>query len=148
MIPAVTVACRPNGEPIATAQSPTCTASELPILAAVQRVMRFDLDDRQVGVGVGADQLGVVLGGGAGQRDLDPVRLLDHVIVGENVAGRIDDHAGAKRCAAARPAVPRPRPPPNGLPKKRWKKSCMLSSPPVFVISGCLRAGGLPRGAA
>ena len=34
MMPAVTVASSPKGEPMATAQSPTWTASELPILAA------------------------------------------------------------------------------------------------------------------
>ena len=39
MMPAVTVACSPNGEPIATAQSPTCTESELPILAATSGLL-------------------------------------------------------------------------------------------------------------
>ena len=34
MIPTVTVSLYPNGDPIATAQSPTLAASELPILAA------------------------------------------------------------------------------------------------------------------
>ena len=34
MIPAVTVACRPNGEPTASTQSPTWTRSESPTFAA------------------------------------------------------------------------------------------------------------------
>ena len=34
MMPAVTVFCSPNGEPMASTQSPTFTASESPRLAA------------------------------------------------------------------------------------------------------------------
>src|SRR6266705_5980961 len=63
--------------------------------------MGVDLDDGQVGVGVYADNLGVILRGGPGESDLDTVGFLDYVIVGEDVSIRIDDHAGAKRVAPA-----------------------------------------------
>ena len=62
MMPAVTVAWNPNGEPIATAQSPTCTPSELPILAAT-RLALVDLDHRHIGRWIRADHLGVVFSG-------------------------------------------------------------------------------------
>ena len=62
--------------------------------------MGVDLDHRDVGVGAAADQLGVILGGGAGQGDLNPVRLLHYVIIGEDVAIRVDNHARAQPRAA------------------------------------------------
>ena len=37
-----------------------------------------------------------------GQRDLDLVHAFDHVVIGEDVAPRIDDHAGAHAVDAAR----------------------------------------------
>ena len=101
MMPAVTVAWKPNGEPMAMAQSPTCTASELPILAGTRLLLAFHANHRQVGGSIHAHHLGVVLGGIAGELHLDAVGLVDHVIVGQDVAGRVHHHAGAERLAPA-----------------------------------------------
>src|SRR5207248_9546143 len=46
-----------------------------------------------VGIGVGPDHFGVVLGGVTGELPLDPVGLVDHVVIGQNVAGAIHYHA-------------------------------------------------------
>ena len=74
-MPEVTVWPSPNGLPIASTKSPTCSRSESPIGTAV-RLLGRDLQHRDIGFGVAADQLGretpVVLG-----RDLDPGRVLD-----------------------------------------------------------------------
>ena len=57
--------------------------------------VEFDLEDRKVGVRVGADH------GGAGtpavgERDLNFVGAFDHMVVGEDVAIGADDHAAAQ----------------------------------------------------
>ena len=54
-MPLVTVASRPNGEPIATTSSPTSRASESPISAGGQPGDVLGLDHREVGDRVGAD---------------------------------------------------------------------------------------------
>ena len=61
---------------------------------------QIDLDDGQVGLQVAGDQRGH---GAAlvGQRDLDLADALDHVVIGEDVAARIDDHARAHAVDAA-----------------------------------------------
>ena len=55
----------------------------------------FDFEQGDVGQGVAADKLGgmsaIVL-----KNDGDRPRLLDDVIVGDDIAGRVDDEAGAK----------------------------------------------------
>jgi hypothetical protein len=55
---------------------------------------RLDAQHGQVAVGEGADQLGVV-GALVGQRHLGAVGALDDVEVGDDVAGRVPDEAGA-----------------------------------------------------
>ena len=99
-MPEVTVWPSPNGLPIARTKSPTCSWSESPIGTAV-RLLRRDLQHRDVGIGVAADQLGreapVVLGG-----DLDAGRVLDDMGVGQHIALRgVDDDAGAGRLGLA-----------------------------------------------
>ena len=54
-----------------------------------------DLDHREIGLGIGADHLGGRLAA-VGQRDLDFIGRFDHVVVGQDVAFRADDHAGAE----------------------------------------------------
>ena len=67
-----------------------------------QGARRIDFDDRDVGVGIDADDFrGTAVIGGivriGGELDKDFVRLVHHVIVGDDVAARIDDEAGAER---------------------------------------------------
>ncbi len=71
-----------------------------------QRLRRVDLDDGDVGLGVDADDVGgtAVLGvavGIGGELDVDLVGLVDDVVVGDDVAARIDDEAGAEGLALA-----------------------------------------------
>ena len=75
--------------------------SELPIFT-VGRGNGIDFDDRDIGVRIDANDLrgAAVVGGIVGVgRELDEnfVGLVDNVIVGDDVAARIDDEAGAKR---------------------------------------------------
>ena len=63
--------------------------------------MRVDLDDGDVGLGVDADDVGgtAVVGrvvGIGGELDVDLVGLVDDVVVGDDVAARVDDEAGAE----------------------------------------------------
>ena len=62
MMPAVTVPPRPNGLPIASTQSPTRTSSLSPNVTAGQRLVGLDPQQRQIGLGVAADQLGLQVG--------------------------------------------------------------------------------------
>ena len=59
---------------------------------------------REVGLGVLADQVGLELGAVV-EDDADLVGVGDDVIVGDDEAGRIDDEAGAERIDAARRLV-------------------------------------------
>ena len=83
-MPAVTVPPRPNGLPIATTQSPIRGISLAKFdVRIVARLV--DLDQREVGLRVGADHLGVeVLAVVHGDRD--GLGVLDHVVVGDDVA--------------------------------------------------------------
>ena len=65
-MPAVTVDSKLNGDPIAMAQSPTCRASELPIFAGT-RVLPVDVDHGEVGIDIGADDGGRIIGGIVGE---------------------------------------------------------------------------------
>ena len=57
--------------------------------------MKIDLQHGQIGVRVGADD--ACLGGApVGQGHLDFVGILDHVMVGQDVALLADDDAGAE----------------------------------------------------
>ncbi len=68
-----------------------------------QRGIGVDLDDGEVGGLVGADHARrtseVLSVGIGGELDVDLVGLLDHVIVGDDVALGVDDEAGAERLA-------------------------------------------------
>ena len=96
-MPWVTVWPTPNGLPMASTRSPTCSASESPKstggepLAAV-----LDAQHREIGARVLEDEVGIELAL-VGERDLDLVGVLDDVIVGDDEAGGVDDDAGAER---------------------------------------------------
>ena len=87
-MPLVTVASRPNGEPIATTFSPTSTWVEVPMRGRLQAGDALGLDDREVGQRVGADD-GGLLGGAVVEVHGDLAALagdLDDVVVGEDLA--------------------------------------------------------------
>ena len=58
-MPAVTELDRPNGLPTATTQSPTRSCAVVAEFDGRQRLVALDLEQRDVGSGIGADQLGV-----------------------------------------------------------------------------------------
>ena len=102
MMPAVTVLARPKGSPMARTQSPTSTPSELPILTMGSGGVGLDFEDGNVGGLVDADDFGgtaLVAFRIAGEADEDPVGFVDDVVVGDDVAARIDDEAGAEGLA-------------------------------------------------
>ena len=96
MMPAVTVPPSPNGLPTATTQSPTLAWSLSPQRDKGQLVVGVDLQQREVGLFVAADDLrrmaAVVL-----QDHGDLIGVADDVVVGHDVAARIDDEARAER---------------------------------------------------
>ena len=102
-MPAVTVPPRPNGLPTAITQSPTrgCLSANF-TNGKVSR--RLDLEQREVGALVGADQLGLVLVVLV-EADLDLAGAVDDVVVGHDVAVRRDDEAGALRLRRPRRAL-------------------------------------------
>ena len=57
-MPAVTVLDRPNGLPTAITQSPTRSLAVVAELDGGQRLVALDLEQRDVGRRIGADQLG------------------------------------------------------------------------------------------
>ena len=92
-MPAVTVPPRPNGLPTAT--HPVADARRLVRKLDVRKVAAaVDLDQRNVGARIGADHLGrvglAVVGG-----DLDGLRLVHDVVVGDGIAVGGDEEAGA-----------------------------------------------------
>ena len=96
MMPAVTVCCSPNGEPIASTQSPTF------IRVGVAEAWRRERARRPASLSTARsvflstpDELGLVLLAVGGD-DLDLGGPLDHVGVGEHDARRVDDDAGAQ----------------------------------------------------
>ena len=95
-MPLVTVASRPNGEPIATTFSPTSSVSEVLSVATVQAADALGLDDREVGQRVGADDRGLrgALPSLKLTGDLAAVAgHVDDVVVGEDHAVGADDDA-------------------------------------------------------
>src|SRR5437870_590 len=95
MIPAVTVAWRPNGDPTARTQSPTWARSESPSFAAERGLAVIEPEHGEVGLLVHAEDLRLVLT--AVERDhLDVGRALDDVGVGEGDPLRVHDDAGAE----------------------------------------------------
>ena len=96
MMPAVTVACRPNGEP--TAMHPVADLNPVGVAQAgeLERALAVvELEHGEVGLLVHADHLRLVLAA-VERHDLDLGGLLDHVGVRERDAGGIDDDAGAE----------------------------------------------------
>ncbi len=104
-MPAVTVPPNPNGLPIASTQSPTRSLSERPNSAAFKRRRRIHLEKREVGLVVDADDLGSSFSA-VGEVGDDLVGVGDHVVVGDDQAGRIDDEAGAERLHRLRAVAP------------------------------------------
>ncbi len=97
-MPVVTVPSRPNGEPIAIAWSPGSSAfgvAELERLQAALDGARIDLQHGEVARRVLAHQLGRDRLGVDADPDLERVRALDHVVVGDDVAFVVVDEAGA-----------------------------------------------------
>ena len=77
--------------------SPTWTASELPSGRGVSALADvLDAEDGEVGRRIGADDLGLD-GVAVREADGDLVRTLDDVVVRDDVAGLVDDEAGAER---------------------------------------------------
>ena len=93
-MPCVTVWLSPNGLPIASTTSPARSSSERPIGMTGGSLSRH-AQNRQIGVRVHADDLGR---GDAPVRQLhaDLIRALDDMVIGDDVTGPIDDHAGAE----------------------------------------------------
>ena len=85
--------------------------------------------------------------GVGGELDVDLVGFIDDVIVGDDVAARVDDEAGAEGLARSPPPPSSPSSPP-WPPKKRLKKSCMSpwSAAGRRRHRGVRRAGLLRRG--
>ena len=101
-MPAVAVRSRPKGLPIAITESPTRTRVGVAELERRQPTRaRLDAEDGEVGRGIAADELRRqrVL---VREADLDRVGALDHVVVRDDVAGLVDDEAGAERLLRAR----------------------------------------------
>jgi hypothetical protein len=99
-IPAVTVCPTPSGLPIASTMSPTRKRLGRPERDR-GKLVGLDAQHGQVGLRIGADDLREQARA-VGQRDLDFVGRLHHVVVREDVAARTDDHAGAEAGRALR----------------------------------------------
>ncbi len=98
-MPEVTVLSSPKGLPIATTHSPTSSWSESPKFGAGKARLGVDLDNRDVGFWVPADDFGFVFLI-VGKLDDDLGCILDHMIVGQNRPVTIDDKAGAQAALA------------------------------------------------
>ena len=104
-MPWVTVCDRPSGLPMASTTSPTCSWSERPS-GHDRQLAQLDLQHRQVGVRIAPDDLA------SATRPSASCTLIwsafgDHVVVGDDVAVVVDDHA---RAEAALHALPVARP--------------------------------------
>ena len=86
-MPAVTVPPRPNGLPTAITQSPTRGVLLGELDEREGLAAGLDLEQRQVGALVGADQLGLVLVVLV-EADLDLAGAVDHVVVGDHDSRR------------------------------------------------------------
>ena len=92
-MPTDTVFSYPKALPIVITLSPIIRSAELPIANRGQGTAGVDLDQRDVHHRVLLDHPARVLGA-IGQVDLDPFDAVDHVLVGQNVAALVEDHAG------------------------------------------------------
>ena len=79
---------------VAVAQHRRAEASFIGIGIRRIRAGRIHFDDRQVGVGVGADYFGLDAGG-VGKVDGDRIGAVDYVVVGYDVALGVPDETGA-----------------------------------------------------
>ena len=98
MTPVVRDPCRPNGEPIAIAGSPTLILGGRPErqrLQAALDVLRVDLQHREVGRRVGALDLGADELLPLADAHPDRVGLLDDVLVREDEAAAVEHEARA-----------------------------------------------------
>ena len=124
-MPRVTVPPRPKGLPTAMTSSPTRTLSLSPSGSCGQ-VAGVDLDQREVALLVGADDLGVELAL-VGEADLHRLGVVDDVVVGDDEAVVVDDEARAERDALGavllRALRPPGLPPISGMPKRRMNSS-------------------------
>ena len=102
-MPAVTVPPRLNGLPMAITHSPSRSLSESPNFTALSGLSGLTLQQRDVGLLILADQLGLEARAVV-EDDGDLVGFRDHVIVGDHDAGGIDDEAGAERIDPPRTA--------------------------------------------
>ncbi len=96
-MPCVTVWPTPNGLPMASTTSPTCKRvgiGEVEMREALVRILQPQ--HREIAALVLEHDLGLELAL-VGERDLDLVGALDHVVVGDDEAGGVDDDAGAER---------------------------------------------------
>ena len=100
-MPCVTVCPTPNGLPIASTTSPTCSVvgiAELDRRETLAAVL--DAQHREIGARVLQHDLGLEFAL-VGERDLHLGRALDHVVVGDDEAAGIDDHARSRASAAS-----------------------------------------------
>ena len=101
-MPVVTLFSSPNGLPMATTTSPTATCVESANSSGCSADDgRVDVENREVGRGVDADDGGVV-GLAVREPHLGGVGALDDVGVRDHVTGVVDDEAGALRLGRAR----------------------------------------------
>ncbi len=92
--PTVTECTYPSGLPMAQTHSPTRSVSESPSGATGSGAGHRDSQQRDVDGRVDADELGLEHTAVA-KRHRDPIGAFDDVIVGQDVAGRVDDEAAA-----------------------------------------------------
>ena len=98
MMPLVTVPWRPNGLPMAIAGWPGSTLlgiGQRERLDAALDLARVDVEQREVGGGIGADDLGVDRVAVLGEAHGDLARALHDVVVGDDRAVAADHEAGA-----------------------------------------------------
>ena len=104
----VTVWPTPNGSPMASTTSPTSTLLESPSVSA-GKVRAVDLDDCDIGPRVRADharlEFALVV-----QRHHNRRRSVYHMVIGQDVAFRADNHARAQRLFGPFTWHPGPRP--------------------------------------
>ena len=82
----------------ARTSGPTCSpatgSSSSTTGTAGGRAAQLDFDQRDVGVRIGTDPLGAQRAA-VGQPNIDPIRGLDDVVIGEDVSGFVDDESGS-----------------------------------------------------
>ena len=104
MMPVVTLWLSSNGEPTAITSSPTLQlAAVAPGQRRIARVV--DLDDGDVGLGVGADDRGDRLGAVV-ERHGDLLRAFDDVVVRQDVAAVVVDEPRAGPAGRGRRTAP------------------------------------------